>query len=52
MKLINGEVKRAYVDDIVNGGDFNTSEYQSRLNVGSGGTIKDLGRNKCKKCVR
>ena len=36
----------------MNGGDFNTSEYQSRLKVGSGGTIKDLGGNKCKKCVR
>ena len=40
------------MDDLVNGGDFNTSEYQSRLKVGSGGTIKDLGRNKCKNCVR
>ena len=45
-------LKGAWVEDLVNGGDFNTSEYQSRLKVGSVGTIKDLGINKCKKCVR
>ena len=40
------------MEDIVKCGDFNTSEYQSRLKVGNEGTIKDLGRNKCKNCVR